>query len=281
MRRTPSAQPRRCAQPCGTDRYHGSAVWRSPVAQLAEHPAVNRRVVGSSPTRGVEESPAPRQSLRLRQARGRGTYRFWYRIADGGECPVLGAVGRTGQRDLSEPRADPRQVGRAARHRAAPLAPGSDGTEISRSTSSQSPRARSRAPGELQLGRRTACASIASAPPPPCDAADDQGEREGAEGNPPPVGFVALRRLIGVRRSSPGGGRGSRGDAARRLAGRHCCWRSRSSDSGCDGGRLGRYRHGHCRRRHGLGRGRHCRRRQCRGSDCHRLRRWRSHRDRR
>src|SRR5438105_14719781 len=27
---------------------------RSPVAQLAEHPAVNRRVVGSSPTRGVE-----------------------------------------------------------------------------------------------------------------------------------------------------------------------------------------------------------------------------------
>jgi hypothetical protein len=26
---------------------------RSPVAQLAEHPAVNRRVVGSSPTRGV------------------------------------------------------------------------------------------------------------------------------------------------------------------------------------------------------------------------------------
>src|SRR5207249_5610841 len=27
---------------------------RSPVAQLAEHPAVNRRVVGSSPTRGAE-----------------------------------------------------------------------------------------------------------------------------------------------------------------------------------------------------------------------------------
>src|SRR5687767_15606842 len=26
---------------------------RSPVAQLAEHPAVNRRVVGSSPTRGA------------------------------------------------------------------------------------------------------------------------------------------------------------------------------------------------------------------------------------
>ena len=31
---------------------------RSPVAQLAEHPAVNRRVVGSSPTRGVSQ-PAP------------------------------------------------------------------------------------------------------------------------------------------------------------------------------------------------------------------------------
>src|SRR5918995_985444 len=30
---------------------------RSPVAQLAEHPAVNRRVVGSSPTRGAENPP--------------------------------------------------------------------------------------------------------------------------------------------------------------------------------------------------------------------------------
>src|SRR5437879_4052927 len=29
------------------------AAERSPVAQLAEHPAVNRRVVGSSPTRGA------------------------------------------------------------------------------------------------------------------------------------------------------------------------------------------------------------------------------------
>jgi class 3 adenylate cyclase len=28
---------------------------RSPVAQLAEHPAVNRRVVGSSPTRGATD----------------------------------------------------------------------------------------------------------------------------------------------------------------------------------------------------------------------------------
>ena len=36
----------------------GRPFWRSPVAQLAEHPAVNRRVVGSSPTRGVEEAPA-------------------------------------------------------------------------------------------------------------------------------------------------------------------------------------------------------------------------------
>ena len=33
--------------------YNPPAEHRSPVAQLAEHPAVNRRVVGSSPTRGV------------------------------------------------------------------------------------------------------------------------------------------------------------------------------------------------------------------------------------
>ena len=33
---------------------------RSPVAQLAEHPAVNRRVVGSSPTRGVRKGPQAR-----------------------------------------------------------------------------------------------------------------------------------------------------------------------------------------------------------------------------
>jgi hypothetical protein len=33
---------------------------RSPVAQLAEHPAVNRRVVGSSPTRGVKKPPLSR-----------------------------------------------------------------------------------------------------------------------------------------------------------------------------------------------------------------------------
>src|SRR6185436_15109590 len=39
-------------------RYHAEAEFgsRSPVAQLAEHPAVNRRVVGSSPTRGVEKA---------------------------------------------------------------------------------------------------------------------------------------------------------------------------------------------------------------------------------
>ncbi len=35
----------------------------SPVAQLAEHPAVNRRVVGSSPTRGVSAPLAMRVSL--------------------------------------------------------------------------------------------------------------------------------------------------------------------------------------------------------------------------
>ena len=41
--------------PCG--RPFGG---RSPVAQLAEHPAVNRRVVGSSPTRGVKKAPQTR-----------------------------------------------------------------------------------------------------------------------------------------------------------------------------------------------------------------------------
>src|SRR5436190_1976993 len=38
---------------------------RSPVAQLAEHPAVNRRVVGSSPTRGVRKAPLLRGLARL------------------------------------------------------------------------------------------------------------------------------------------------------------------------------------------------------------------------
>ena len=47
---------RRSAPPRPTSRsrgYNPPAEHRSPVAQLAEHPAVNRRVVGSSPTRGV------------------------------------------------------------------------------------------------------------------------------------------------------------------------------------------------------------------------------------
>ena len=39
-------------------RYNAAA--RSPVAQLAEHPAVNRRVVGSSPTRGASDLAATR-----------------------------------------------------------------------------------------------------------------------------------------------------------------------------------------------------------------------------
>src|SRR5437868_397386 len=38
---------------------------RSPVAQLAEHPAVNRRVVGSSPTRGASKESANRLFLCL------------------------------------------------------------------------------------------------------------------------------------------------------------------------------------------------------------------------
>src|SRR5207249_6250260 len=42
-----------------------TAEHRSPVAQLAEHPAVNRRVVGSSPTRGASKEPAHGLFLRL------------------------------------------------------------------------------------------------------------------------------------------------------------------------------------------------------------------------
>jgi hypothetical protein len=41
---------------------------RSPVAQLAEHPAVNRRVVGSSPTRGasnVLQTPRNRKGVSM------------------------------------------------------------------------------------------------------------------------------------------------------------------------------------------------------------------------
>ena len=57
----PGARSRLAARSLArTDRYDGSAVWRSPVAQLAEHPAVNRRVVGSSPTRGVRKAPQTR-----------------------------------------------------------------------------------------------------------------------------------------------------------------------------------------------------------------------------
>ena len=60
-RRTPSAQRATLrASLAATARYHAGRPLggRSPVAQLAEHPAVNRRVVGSSPTRGVKKSPA-------------------------------------------------------------------------------------------------------------------------------------------------------------------------------------------------------------------------------
>ena len=47
-----------------------AAEHRSPVAQLAEHPAVNRRVVGSSPTRGAAESPRKRGFCSSRGADG-------------------------------------------------------------------------------------------------------------------------------------------------------------------------------------------------------------------
>src|SRR5437667_163216 len=51
--------------------YNFRAEHRSPVAQLAEHPAVNRRVVGSSPTRGVGGGGTRGSPMNLR-LRGRG-----------------------------------------------------------------------------------------------------------------------------------------------------------------------------------------------------------------
>jgi hypothetical protein len=47
----------------------------SPVAHVAEHPAVNRRVVGSSPTRGALES----LHIAERATNAQGTVFFWYR----------------------------------------------------------------------------------------------------------------------------------------------------------------------------------------------------------
>src|SRR5262245_40636830 len=49
-------------------------VRRSPVAQLAEHPAVNRRVVGSSPTRGVRKAPQTLGFYLLHSAQSRIFY---------------------------------------------------------------------------------------------------------------------------------------------------------------------------------------------------------------
>ena len=56
------------SSPCsiaGSIAGHAATIPRlpSPVAQLAEHPAVNRRVVGSSPTRGVKKGPGNRVFL--------------------------------------------------------------------------------------------------------------------------------------------------------------------------------------------------------------------------
>lgn len=42
-----------------------SAPTRSPVAQLAEHSTVNRRVTGSSPVGGAHETPGQRLSGRV------------------------------------------------------------------------------------------------------------------------------------------------------------------------------------------------------------------------
>ena len=53
------------ASTAGSIAGHAATIPRlpSPVAQLAEHPAVNRRVVGSSPTRGVTKGPGNRVFL--------------------------------------------------------------------------------------------------------------------------------------------------------------------------------------------------------------------------
>jgi Actinobacteria/chloroflexi VLRF1 release factor len=95
---------------------------RSPVAQLAEHPAVNRRVVGSSPTRGVNEKPridgAFAVSGNRRGVGWSGTRSSWTSIAAYGLCVgqtryigranlekrlarLEGAAGRTCYRDGS------------------------------------------------------------------------------------------------------------------------------------------------------------------------------------
>jgi hypothetical protein len=75
---------------------------RSPVAQLAEHPAVNRRVVGSSPTRGASKSLLNGETVRaprwapsvllpdlLPDLAGQAT-----------EQPLLRPLGRARERDL-------------------------------------------------------------------------------------------------------------------------------------------------------------------------------------
>src|SRR6476469_6810424 len=78
---------------------------RSPVAQLAEHSAVNRRVVGSSPTGGA---PTTRLTLR-RQGGGFARFRpraplftllrhFWVSTAPLAQGPGWSADAQVGQR---------------------------------------------------------------------------------------------------------------------------------------------------------------------------------------
>ena len=71
----------------------------SPVAQLAEHPAVNRRVVGSSPTRGVRKAP---------QTRGFLGEKGGYEPCTGSRSRADGAIGSGG---------DERGSGSDPRHR--------------------------------------------------------------------------------------------------------------------------------------------------------------------
>ena len=130
-------------------------------------------------------------------------------------------------------------------------------------------RTRTGGPHRCGSGRRSSCALVASALPPPRDPADDQPEREDSERDPPPVGPAALRRLTGVGRSCSGRSCRPRADARSLGGGRHGRRRH--------GHRLGGSGHGHRRGGHRLGRSRH---RDRRGGHRHGRRGRRRHRDR-
>ena len=91
-----STSSRRCAprSRVRVDRGYNPGARRSPVAQLAEHPAVNRRVVGSSPTRGARSASMCavtqiRHALRSFSALTRAMGRFARRDLSSTESPVV------------------------------------------------------------------------------------------------------------------------------------------------------------------------------------------------